>query len=81
MSLLTDGTDPSGSKNVTSLDLKQFIPRGSIVKNSWDVLAVVVYTGRDTKLMLNQGRYEFKISRLMYQLNVILSINLILMIL
>ena len=42
--------------------------------------ALVVYTGNDTKQVLNQGQYKFKISSLAYQLNIILFINLAIMI-
>lgn len=45
------------NKIETTLDMKQFIPRGAIIKNSQDVHALVVYTGRDTKLVMNQGQY------------------------
>ena len=61
----------------TTLDLKQFIPRGAIVKNSKMVQALVVYTGVETKLVMNQGNYIFKISRLDYLLNWVLGVLLI----
>jgi len=32
-----------------ALDLKQFIPRGAILKDTNNVYALVVYTGKDTK--------------------------------
>ena len=63
----------------TVLDMEQFIPRGATIKNSKNVYALVIYTGRETKLVMNQGQYEFVISRLMYQLNIILLFNLIVM--
>ena len=39
------------------LELKQFMPRGSFIKNSAGVYCMVAYTGVDTKLVLNQGEY------------------------
>lgn len=54
------------SGEVLTLDLKQFIPRGAFVKDSSNVYALVVYTGKDTKQVLNQGEYKFKISSLAY---------------
>jgi len=36
------------------------------------VLALVVYTGNETKLVLNQGRYKFKMSNTEVNLNLIL---------
>ena len=35
------------------LNLKNFIPRGSVLKNSDSVYVIVMYTGPDTKLTLN----------------------------
>ena len=35
------------------LELKQFIPRGSVLKYSQETQAIVVYTGVETKLVLN----------------------------
>jgi len=67
------------SKEELVLDLKQFIPRGAMVKDSFNLYALIVYTGKDTKLVLNQGQYKFKISSLAYQLNIILMLNLALM--
>ena len=46
------------------IDLKSFIPRAASVENSSNVYALVVYTGKDTKLCQNEGKYSFKISDL-----------------
>jgi len=35
------------------LDLKQFLHRGAIVVNSEYIDAMVVYTGRETKIVMN----------------------------
>ena len=60
-----DGIVKEAGNNIeNSIDLKSFIPRGSTVKNSEDVYAIVMYTGKDTKLSLNEGKYNFKISDL-----------------
>ena len=49
------------SQNATlDLDLKQFLHRGTILKNSRSVDAVVIYTGVETRLVMNQGKYTFK---------------------
>ena len=37
------------NNEVLNLDLKQFIPRGAFMKDSSNVYALVVYTGKDTK--------------------------------
>jgi len=39
----------------------------------------VVYTGKDTKLVLNEGKYDFKISNLVKRLNYYLAFNIAVM--
>jgi magnesium-transporting ATPase (P-type) len=58
------------------LELKQFIPRGSVLKYSQETQAIVVYTGIETKLVLNQGKYSTKVSHIMYKLNTYMLINI-----
>ena len=41
---------------------------------------MVVYTGVDTKLVLNQGKYKFKISNLASKLNWYLFLNIVMMV-
>jgi hypothetical protein len=48
--------------------------------NSREVFVMVLYTGKDTKLFLNQGEYKFKISKLSYMLNIFLVINLVIVV-
>mmetsp|Transcript_89399 Transcript_89399/g.123352 ORF Transcript_89399/g.123352 Transcript_89399/m.123352 type:complete len:232 (+) Transcript_89399:642-1337(+) len=43
-----------------NMDLKQFLPRGAFVKNSGQILALVLYTGLETKILLNAGKYKYK---------------------
>ena len=38
---------------INTVSLKQFIPRGAYLKDSGEIMAIVVYTGKDTKLVLN----------------------------
>ena len=61
------------------LDLKQFVPRGAHVRNSRCLYLLVLYTGNDTKLILNQGKYRFKQSHVDQMINKILAINIVLM--
>ncbi len=35
---------------ICKLELKQFLPRGSILRDSGDVYGLIVYTGEQTKL-------------------------------
>jgi len=50
--------------------------RGSFIENSEYVLAVVVHTGIQSKLIMNLGGYNFKRSRFEKVLNMILVGNL-----
>ena len=61
------------------LDLKQFVPRGAHVRNSECLYLLVIYTGNDTKLILNQGSYRFKQSHVDKMINKILAFNIALM--
>ena len=61
-----------------NLDLNQFLHRGSFIENSGHVYALVVYTGTDSKLILNLGRYVFKMSSFEKILNRIMVLNLLL---
>jgi phospholipid-translocating ATPase len=58
------------------LDIKQFIHRGTMVVNSGHIDALVVYTGNDTKIVLNQGKYIFKYSHLEKAINLITLWNM-----
>jgi magnesium-transporting ATPase (P-type) len=46
-----------------SLSEKQFLPRGSTLMNTRDALALVVYTGHETKVMKNARPSRHKLSR------------------
>ena len=61
------------------LDLKQFVPRGAHVRNSECIYLLVLFTGNDTKLILNQGTYRFKQSSVDQMINKVLLINIALM--
>lgn len=50
--------------------------RGTTVVNSNFIDAIVVYTGKDTKLVQNQGKYLFKQSQLEKAFNWIVTIHL-----
>ena len=51
------------------------------MKNSEYIDAIVIYTGINTKLVLNQGKYKFKISQLDKAINVATLFNLVVMLL
>lgn len=53
--------------------------RGSTVRNTKWVIGVVVYTGRETKIMLNSGITPTKVSRISRELNLSVFINFMLL--
>jgi len=67
------------NETTNELELRNFIPRGSILKNSGEVYAMILYTGPDTKLVLNQGKYKFKNSHLAKKVNKFMMINMLFM--
>jgi len=60
-------------------DLKQFLPRGSHLRNSGKVKALVLFTSTDCKLVLNEGAYKFKQSQLDRNINYLMAWNITLM--
>jgi len=51
---------PEALQEIAELSLQQFIPRGSQVRQSGQLFLLVIYTGKDTKQILNEGNYKFK---------------------
>lgn len=75
----TKGLGKEDNDQKFNLDLKQFLPRGTYVKNSGQILALVLYTGVDTKILLNSGRYVYKKSFTDKVVNQICIIQIVLM--
>ena len=59
------------------LGMDQFLHRGSFLENSGHVLALVIYTGTESKLVMNMGGYHLKRSRFERVLNLIQIMNLV----
>jgi len=57
-------TGQGESKKVAALDLENLLMRGCKLRNTQWIVAVVVYTGHDTKIMLNSTPTRFKQSSL-----------------
>lgn len=53
------------------------MPRGAHVRNSEHLYLLVLYTGNDTKLILNQGSYRFKQSHVDQMINKVLATNIL----
>ena len=72
----TKPTFLAGGVEKEEVDLNSFLHRGAIIRNSGKVLALVVYTGTDTKLIKNFGNYKFKRPEFELLLNKIMFIQL-----
>ena len=63
-------------KKVIKVDIKMFLHRGAVLRNSGSVFALVTQTGVQSKLIMNLGRYAYKVSRIEAMLNYFSAINL-----
>jgi phospholipid-translocating ATPase len=61
------------------LDINQFLHRGAFIKNSGKVLALVIHTGTDSKLIMNLGQYNYKISSAEMNINKVLTFNIVIL--
>ena len=66
-----------GESKSYPLDMNQFLHRGSFLENSGSVIALVIHTGVESKLIMNLGKYVFKRSRFERILNFVLVLNLL----
>lgn len=63
-------------KEFKQLTIDNFLPRGSILRNaSSGILALCIYTGPESKLVLNQGKLKYKKSNTEITLNKIFLIQ------
>ena len=53
-----------------------FLHRGAVLRNSGSVFAMVTQTGVQSKLIMNLGKYSYKISRIEAMLNYFSAVNL-----
>lgn len=77
---LTDFNSKIIAKNQTTpIDLNYFVPRGCILRKTAFAVGVIVYTGKDTKSILNAAKPHFKFTELdtfLDRMVIILSISL-----
>lgn len=64
-----DGGDKFVEKNKTPVEIENLLLRGHVVRNTKWAIAVVVFTGTDTKIMLNSGETPSKRSRVDKEMN------------
>jgi phospholipid-translocating ATPase len=65
----TDGSDAGGKEMTEPIGIGNLLLRGSSLKNTEWILGVVVFTGRETKIMLNSGITPSKRARMAKDLN------------
>ncbi|KAJ4466566.1 hypothetical protein C8R41DRAFT_803316 [Lentinula lateritia] len=68
--------DGSGKGAKYSVDLQTVLLRGTVLKNTDWVIGVVLFTGEDTKIVMNAGKTPSKRSRVERQMNPQVLINL-----
>jgi len=56
----------------TQVNIKQFLYKGSIIKNTKWVIGVVCYTGKETKIMMNSQNQFSKSSNLEQRVNILI---------
>ena len=71
--------DRDGHQIQEPLSISNFLPRGCTVRNTKWIIAIVAYTGQDTKIMLNAGITPTKNSRISRQLNISVILNFVLL--
>lgn len=59
-----------------ALNVKQLLLKGSLLKNTEWILGVIVYTGRDSKIMMNSQKSRTKRSAVEKKLNIIIFLIL-----
>ena len=62
-----NGVIKASSNKPLKIKVSNFLHRSSLISHK--VIALVLYTGKDTKLALNQGRYNTKLSKFSVLLN------------
>lgn len=65
------------SDKVESINPPNFLPRGSTVRNTRWVLGYVVYTGAESKIILNAGETPHKRSKLARDLNLYVTLSFV----
>ncbi|KAI0086431.1 phospholipid-translocating ATPase [Irpex rosettiformis] len=66
--------NPDGSK--APIDIQMMLLRGSVLRNTKWVIGIILYTGEDTKIVLNSGDTPSKRSKVERQMNPQVFINL-----
>ncbi|KAG0019775.1 hypothetical protein BGZ81_009610 [Podila clonocystis] len=63
------------------IDINNMLLRGHVIRNTYWVIAVIVATGTETKIMLNSGETPSKRSRIEKTMNIQVALNFLILIL
>jgi phospholipid-translocating ATPase len=74
-----EGQAPDGKPLVHPIDLQTTILRGCVLRNTAWVIGVVLFTGKDSKIIMNSGGTPSKRSRVERQMNPQVLLNLVLL--
>ncbi|KAF9346200.1 hypothetical protein BGX26_002317 [Mortierella sp. AD094] len=82
--IISDGADmPAGDRVVhnktESITINEILLRGCVLRNTEHVIGMVLFTGTDTKIMLNSGETPSKRSRIEKDLNFHIVMNFIIL--
>ncbi|KAF2425815.1 phospholipid-translocating ATPase [Tothia fuscella] len=61
--------DATGTEMAEAININNLLPRGASIRNTEWVMAVVIFTGRETKIMLNSGITPSKRAKISRDLN------------
>lgn len=69
--IIDDDSEPKRTKSSVKLPLttKQLLLRGCVIRNTAVVWAVVIYTGRDSRIQMNASATPLKVSKVMKTMN------------
>ncbi|KAI8600263.1 hypothetical protein EDD21DRAFT_338696 [Dissophora ornata] len=70
-----------GTEKTLPVDINNMLLRGHVVRNTHWVIAVIVATGTETKIMLNSGETPSKRSRIEKTMNIQVAINFMILLL
>ncbi|KAI8984278.1 hypothetical protein BDF20DRAFT_911396 [Mycotypha africana] len=65
----SEGSDKWNTKNKSPVSIDNMLLRGHVIRNTKWIIAVVLFTGTDTKIMLNSGETPSKRSTVDIQMN------------
>ena len=68
-----------GSEEI-EVDLNNFVHRGASLAKTKEITGLVLHTSTDCKLVMNQGKYIFKQSKLYRGINALMLFNVLLII-